>query len=144
MSTKTTLPVFQNTLRKTEEWLDDIMQLMDWTDLQMSYRALRVVLHTLRDRLTVEEATDLSAQLPMLIRGLFYEGYNPVGKPNRLRTASEFVNKVNECFTDDGFDYVDDEDITRAVLRVIASRVSTGEIEDVVKSLPEGLRDLWD
>jgi uncharacterized protein (DUF2267 family) len=31
------------------------------------------VLHALRDRLTVEEASDLAAQLPMLIRGLYYE-----------------------------------------------------------------------
>ena len=140
--TTTTLPVFQNTLRKTDEWLREIMNLLDWGDQKHAYKALRAVLHTLRDRLTVEEASDLAAQLPMLIRGLYYEGWNPSGKPNRIRTVDEFVGKVNENFPIS--DFADDpEEITRAVLKVIASFVSTGEIQDVIATMPAELRDLW-
>jgi uncharacterized protein (DUF2267 family) len=148
---KTTISVFQNTLRKSEEWLHEIMTLLNWTDQKQAYKALRAVFHTLRDRLTVEEATDFSAQLPMLLRGLFFEGYNPTGKPSRINTVEQFVDRVNTHFPahevgdfnepDPSFD---PEEITRAVLKVIASYVSTGEIKDVIASLPEKLRDLWD
>ena len=147
MST-TTIPVFQNTIRKTNEWLNEIMTLLDWDDRQRAYKALRAVLHTLRDRLTVEEATDLAAQLPMLIKGIYFDCWNPTGKPIKLKTTEEFVNAVNKSFPDPGFPepglVEDPQEITRAVLKVLASHVSPGEIKDVVGSLPESLRELWE
>ncbi len=144
MST-TTLPVFQNTIRKTEDWLNEIMELLNWDDQKRAYKALRAVLHTLRDRLTVEEATDLAAQLPMLVRGIYFEGWNPTGKPNEMHTVEEFVGTVNDGFAiADYAEYLEPEDITRAVLKVISGHVSEGEIKDVVNSLPEKLRELWD
>jgi uncharacterized protein (DUF2267 family) len=66
--------VFDSTLQKTSQWLNDLMMDMGWQDRQMAYSTLRAVLHTLRDRLTADEAVDLGAQLPMLIRG-FYEDF---------------------------------------------------------------------
>jgi len=142
--TSTMLPVFQNTLKKTDQWLDEIMELLDWPDRQQAYKALRAVLHTLRDRLTIEEATDLAAQFPMLIRGLFFEGWNPTGKPNEIRKPDEFVGIVNQHFPPaEDAEYIDQEDITRAVFRVIANHVSQGEIDDVIGSMPKELRELW-
>ncbi len=142
---KTTLSVFQNTLQKSEAWLHDIMNLLNWDDQQHAYKALRAVLHVLRDRLPVEEATDLAAQLPMLIRGLYYEGWNPSAKPKRLKTVDAFVANVNTHLNAGGFGAdADAEEITRAVLKVIADHVTQGEIDDVMGSLPEPLRQLWD
>ncbi len=139
------IPVFQNTIRKTEEWIDEIMNLMDWADQKRAYKALREVLHTLRDALTVEEATDLAAQLPMLVKGIYYDGWNPTGKPIRMHTAEQFVSAVNKSFPDPELsEYIDPEDITRAVFKVISSHVSAGEIKDIVASLPEKIRELWD
>lgn len=31
-------------------------------------------LHALQDRLTVQEGADLAAQLPLLVKGIFYDG----------------------------------------------------------------------
>jgi uncharacterized protein (DUF2267 family) len=61
-----------------------------------SYLALRAVLHTLRDRLIVDEAIDLGAQLPMLVRGFYYENWQSVGKPLKYRHKEEFLNQVKE------------------------------------------------
>ena len=143
--THTTLSVFQNTLHKSEEWLHDIMALLEWDDQHDAYKALRAVLQTLRDRLSVEEATDLSAQLPMLLRGLFFEGWNPSRTPIRMRTVDEFVARVDPHLPSSGSaNYIEPEEITRAVLKVMVKHVSRGEIEDIVHSLPAPLRELFD
>jgi len=142
--TTTMIPVFQNTLAKSDKWLTEIANLLDWNDKKKAWKALRAVLHTLRDRLIVEESTDLAAQLPMLIRGMYFEGWNPRNKPIRIKKYDEFVDAVNEGFTDIDFgDNLEPEDITRAVLKVLSSHVSAGEIKDVIGSLPEELRELW-
>ena len=43
-------------------------------DHRSTYRALRSVLHVLRNRLTPEQAVHLRAQLPLLVRGILYDG----------------------------------------------------------------------
>lgn len=137
-----TVPVFKSTLKKTEDWLDEIMELLDWDDRRQAYRALRVVLHLVRDRLTVEEATDLAAQFPMLIRGMFFDSWNPHKPAVRVKTAQQFVDSVNKHF--DQSLWVESQDITRAVLKVVQRHVSKGEIDDVIFSLPLKLLELWD
>jgi uncharacterized protein (DUF2267 family) len=74
----TGLEVFDTTLQKTNEWLQEIMQEFGTENRQQAYAALRATLHTLRERLPTEETAHLGAQLPMLIRGIYYEGWHPV------------------------------------------------------------------
>ena len=71
--TATGLDVFDSTVQKTNTWLNDLMQVGGWVDRRTAFRALRATLHALRDRLIVDEVAQLSAQLPMLIRGLYFE-----------------------------------------------------------------------
>jgi uncharacterized protein (DUF2267 family) len=69
MTTATRLDVFDATVHKTNEWLNDVMDALSSRDQHQAYAAMRATLHALRDRLTVEEVAQLGAQLPMLIRG---------------------------------------------------------------------------
>jgi uncharacterized protein (DUF2267 family) len=103
--------------------------------------ALKATLHALRDRLTVEEVAQLGAQLPMLIRGFYYEGWDPTGKPLRVRHKEEFFARIEQEFRQD--DHIDPQRVARAVFTVLAKRVSEGEIEDVKHVLPTEIRDLW-
>jgi uncharacterized protein (DUF2267 family) len=137
----TGLDVFDTTIQKTNSWLHDLMQVLLWPDRHKVYLALRATLHALRDRLTVEEVAHLGAQLPMLIRGFYYEGWDPTGKPLRERHKEQFLARIEQQFNDD--DSIDPEVVARAVFFVLGHRVSEGEIEDVKQILPAEIRHLW-
>jgi len=67
-------------LAKSEIWINDMCERLDLEDEERACLALRAGLHALRDRLTVEEAAHLAAQLPIAVRGLFFEGWHPSGR----------------------------------------------------------------
>lgn len=136
------LTVFDNTTKKTYEWLKEINEEMHWDDRHKAYLALRGCLHALRDRLTVEEAADLGAQLPMLIRGLYYEGWRPAGKPQKeLRQKEDFLQAIQQVFVNEPD--LDAEPVAKGVFRVMAKRVTEGEIQDVKSLMPKELVSLW-
>ena len=137
----TGLDVFDTTVHKTHTWLHDIMRELGWEDHHKAYLGLRTTMHALRDRLSVEETAQLGAQLPMLIRGLYYEGWNPTGKPEKVRHKAAFLAPIRDHFRDD-WD-VEPEEIARAVLKVLTQHISEGEIADVKHCFPAELRELW-
>jgi uncharacterized protein (DUF2267 family) len=89
----TGLDVFDKTLQTTNIWLNEIVTDLG-PDPKLAYRALRAVLHAFRDRLTVEETAHFGAQLQLLVRGIFYDASQPAGKPDRIRSEEEFLDRV--------------------------------------------------
>jgi len=61
-------------------------------DKRYAYRALRAVMHAIRDRLTVDETAQLAAQLPELIRGIYYEGWDPSRTPASYHDSKSFLD----------------------------------------------------
>jgi uncharacterized protein (DUF2267 family) len=141
MTATTTPSLFQPTIQKTDEWLDGVMDTLRLTDKAHAYSALRATLHALRDRLTIDEVAQLGAQLPMLVRGFYYEGWDPTINPSKERHKEQFLARIAESLR--GVDAVAAERIARAVFTVMARRVSAGEIEDVKHVLPGDVRELW-
>jgi uncharacterized protein (DUF2267 family) len=138
----TALDAFETTVHKTNRWLEELMHLMGLKkDKHKAYLALRAVLHALRDRLTVEEVAQFGAQLPMLIRGFYYEGWDPTAKPLKLRHKEQFLTRIEQEFS--GGDGKEAERVARAVFTLLANRISEGEIEDVKATLPSEIRELW-
>ena len=136
----TGLDVFDKTLQTTNIWLKEIMETLG-PDRQRAYRALGAVLHALRDRLTVDEVAHLGAQLPLLVRGLYYDQWHPAGKPVRMRHIEDFLAAVAATLDDIG--PINAEDAVRAVFAVLDEHVAPGEIEDIRGMLPAQLRRLW-
>lgn len=136
----TGLPIFDETLHLSNVWLNELMELLDCDDKQRAYRVLRAVLHVLRDRLTAHEAVHLGAQLPMLIRGLYYENWHMKDVAPAERTKTAFLNHLNAELRDSN---VDAEQSVSQVFRLLACNISAGEIDDVKQMLPPEVRALW-
>lgn len=136
----TGLEVFDTTIQKTNGWLKELMEILDSDSRQEAYLVLRATLHALRDRLTIDETAQLAAQLPMLVRGFYYEGWDPSDKPLKERHQDEFLGGINRQLTPSA---VEAETAARAVFLLLANRISEGEIEDIEHVLPKEIRELW-
>ena len=137
----TGIRAFDSTVQTTNVWLHELAGRLGSQDMQRAYHALTAVLHALRDRLPVDQAVALGAQLPMLVRGFYYEGYHPHDKPIKERKKEEFLAHIASAFRDDP--EMDAEKIARAAFEVIAKHVSPGEVKHVKVTLPEEIRSLW-
>lgn len=139
MST-TSLPLFDKTLHTTNVWLDEVMRDLG-PDRNLAWKVLSVVLHKLRDRLPIALAAHLGAQLPLLIRGVYYDQFEPEHMPNACNSAEEFVADVQKWLSDTRG--VDAKDAIASVFGVLSRHLSVGQIEKVRHALPKGMRSLW-
>ena len=129
---------FSTTVDKTNRVLKDIEQAYNWPKERrnQSYAALRAVLHALRDRLTVDETAQLAAELPMLIRGAYYESWHPSRVPVKMN-KDEFLARVRREYP---FEIKDDvESLVQTVLQSLRRYITDGEWEDVKSTMPKNL-----
>lgn len=134
--------VWDKTLAKSNEWLKELGAELGWQDPNAILLALRSVLHALRDRLPPDEAAELAAQMPLLIKGVYFDGWDPSGTPVKVRAKEEFFRMVMKPLAR-GFPEADPERVVRAVFRILADHVSQGEIRDVRLVLPAELAEYW-
>jgi len=139
------LEVLDSTLQKTHQWIDAIA-LDSHTDRHTAYQALRAVLQALRavlqalrDRLPTQEAAHFSAQLPLLVRGIFYEGYRPSEVPITL-SRQQFLERVRQKIVSGRV--IDPLALTRQVFATIDCFLCEGELEKIVDVLPKDFLDL--
>ena len=131
--------VFDKMNQQAASWIKGMMARLNTEDDDKAMHALRAGLQALRDRLPVDEAAQLAAQLPLIIRGMFFEGWVPRDKPLRIRHREDFLDLVREKY---GRDDAAAADIVVAMFHVLEDHVSRGEITDVMMSLPRELVDL--
>jgi len=139
--TQTQATVVEKTLRLSHEWLEQIEQELELPDQEQALSAFRAVVHTLRDRLTPDEAADLASQLPTLLRGFYYEQWKPSAAPRKQRDVQEFLGSIGEQLNP-GI-RIDPARCARGVFAVLERHVTGGEIEDVRNMLPADIRSLW-
>lgn len=138
--TRTTIAGFSQAAQQAQQWVNELAEELDWTE-QRAYHLMRSVLHALRDWLTLDEMTDLAAQLPMLVRGLFFEGWNPNRSPATDRRKEMFVARIQADFDRDRLN--DPDAAIAAVFKLLDRHVSQGEIAQVRHSMKKHLQQLW-
>ena len=133
------LEVIEASTQKTHEWIASIAAAA-YMEKRDAYKVLRAVLQTMRDRLPMNDAVHFAAQLPMFLRGLFFEGWQPSNVPIAM-SREEFLQAVSEKIVTDHA--VDPLRITQIVFSVIMSHVGAGEMEKIKHCFPKDMQTLW-
>ncbi len=138
--TTTRVDIIDRSVEKAHIWINDVAAELGTEDGQRGYRVLRAFLHALRDHLSVDEAAQLSAQLPLFVRGVFYEGWDPSRTPEHARGVDAFLTKIaGEAGlageTEASF-------AATAANRVLRRHISAGEGDSILHALPQHLREL--
>ena len=133
--------VLDRTIQQTNLWLDDIATHLGASDRQTAYHASRAVLLSVRDRIGIDNAAHLAAQLPLMIRGIFYENFHPAGTPTQEDTQDAFLKKISSLVSP-SID-LDPHKAAKSVLRVLYERIDPNEVAKVASLFPMPLRSLW-
>ena len=136
----TGLDVFDKSLQTTNIWLDEVMADIG-PDRQVAWHVLGAVLRALRDRVPAPLAAHLGAQLPLIVRGAYYDGYHPNAEPMRLRTQDAFLAHVEHGLH--GIRPVDPRDAVCAVFDVLSAHLPRGQCVKVRDALPDDVKALW-
>ena len=135
------LESIDHTIHLTHEWINELAERLGWGSKRSAWRLMRVVLHRIRDHLLIDEVAQFSAQLPLLVRGAFFEGWVPKHTPIKERHAADFTGAIDLLMAEVE-EYRGKEDII-CVFALINNRISDGEVVDVRRCLPEDIRALW-
>jgi len=139
MST-TGLEVIDSSLQRTHVWLDEIITELG-PDKHFAWHVLGAVLHAIRDRLPIELGAHFSAQLPLMIRGLYYDQWSPDTLEKPARTYDAFLQQIQQAMKNSR--PVGPADAGMAVFRVLSRHLTPGQVSKVQESLPEAIRDKW-
>lgn len=132
---------FDHAVHEGNMWLSAIDDRLNLRNPGMAHAALRATLRVLRDRLTPEMAVHLSAQLPLIVRGLYFEGWKLNRTPSDDDNVERFCAHVAEQLPA-GFP-IDPRTVVTVVFAVMWNELDPGETAKIISFLPRGLRTLW-
>lgn len=130
-----------HTVQLTHEWINELDRIVGWDDRPRAYRLLRSVLQALHDWLPVDDAAHLGAQLPTLLRGVYYEHWRPAATPVKQRDRASFLARIDHAFQTDPIDGM--SDAAAAAFQRLSSRLTPGEVDKVRRALPHDIGELW-
>ena len=123
------LESIDHTVQLTHQWISELDQRLGWEDKHR------------RDWLPVNEAASFGAQLPELLRGVYYEHWRPAATPVKPRHKADFIARIADAFKVDPF-FVS-EDAVAIVFELLTDKLTRGEIENVRHALPADIRAIW-
>lgn len=138
MATKTKVTALDHAIDSAHTWINDVAREFDTADREFAYRVLRAWLHTLRDRLTVEASAHFAAQLPDLIRGVFYQAWNPTVVPDKYDAkayAVRFAREANIALEDVG-------KAAAATTAAVSHHLPVAQIDKALGQLPMEIRKM--
>jgi uncharacterized protein (DUF2267 family) len=135
--------LIEGAIETSRAWVHELMWRLELPpdEAGRAMHALRAGLHAIRDRLPAAEAVHLGAQLPTLVRGIYYDGWRFANDPGDIRSRAEMIERVQrELGTDRRLSAVA---VLSAVIDLLCNRVSSGEIDKIVATLPRSIAELW-
>lgn len=136
---QSSIDIVDHNIKTINTWLKDISEELDGIGEEEAWSRLKAVLQTLRDRITVNETADFAAQLPIIVRGLYFEGWSPAETPHKWRNRDEYLSAFTQKLEGTG----DGEATLKAVLKVIDRHLDSNELNRVKEMHPKEVWDLW-
>ena len=136
----TGLEVFDKTLHTTNQWLDEICAEIG-PDKHLAWHVLGAVLRSIRDELLIGQSAHLAAQLPLLVRGAYFDQYRPAAQPVAERSHEDFIARIRQELA--GCRPVRPDLAATAVMRTLNRHITEGQIKKARDALPKGIRALW-
>lgn len=130
--------VFAGAEHNARVWLDTVAHQLGTRDRHYAYRVLRAWLCTIRDRLTPDAAAHFAAQLPALLRGVFFDGWRPSQVPAKYDAEQFFITVAQDA----RLSADEAKQAIPAVTAALALRCSPGQLDHLFAQLPGQLRDL--
>lgn len=136
----TGIDTLDSSLQETNLIINGLAEELGWTDRKkQAYSLMRTVLHAFRDRLSVDEAANFGAQLPLVVRGVYYDGWKPESAPQKMN-RQELIDRVDQQFQYDT--ELPTEDLIEAAMRHVALRLDPLMMDNLAKNLPEDVATL--
>lgn len=133
---KSEIQALNNTFEKTEGWLRRLDEHAALESRAQAYSLLRAVLHAIRDRLTVDEAVDFASQMPMLVRGFYYEGWKPSLAPNDYQDFETFLERVEQSLHGSGPGGLELATASQVVFEFLKDEMGDAQMGHVENMLP--------
>ena len=137
-------PIIERAYQDAEVWLIRIAEGLERPgELQDAYHALRAVLHNVRDNLLSDEAMDLASQLPVLIRGIYFEGYRLSDRPLKHRSREKFLGALRDQLESEAGLSLEPEQCARVVFGILDEHLDDGQAAQVRDMLHKEIQQLW-
>lgn len=132
----------ERSIEQANAWLGEVAAQLGTDDHGYAYRVLRGFLHTVRDRMTIEETADLAAQLPGLLRGVFFEGWRPSRAIEAYSDPGTFLDQLSKEAILHGS--TEASYAAAAAAAVLRRHLAAAESDGVIDMLPPDARRLLD
>lgn len=129
---------FDNYVKDAKTWLHELCNQLGIEDEKKAARIFRSVLHAVRDRIPTGEALHLGAQLPILWKGIYYDGFT-MHEPVRIRQEDEWLEFIRS--KDSGAQEADFPTLDHAyyafqdVMKFLKTRLSAGQYEQIAQAI---------
>lgn len=117
------------------------------TDRDHAARVTRAVLHAIRDRIPPDDAIQFAQGLPMALKGVFIDRYDPSKTPVTIRHKEKFIDFVRSKNPSAAADFPDREsviDALQAVFYVLENNMSYGQVQQIKNMLNIEIANLID
>jgi uncharacterized protein (DUF2267 family) len=125
-------------------WLNDIQAELQWEDREVVYKTAKAVLQTIRDRLPYEELFHFSTNLPIVFKGMLFDGYNPTESAKyKAKTLQEFYELIQLHYDPTRQNIIGAQEATFAVINTLFNKIGEGEMKKVADTMPQKLKPLF-
>lgn len=135
-------------VEKTNSIINELATALEYPDnTDVALHCLRAVLHALRSKLSVDDSLKLVAQLPMILKGIYVDGWTLAAPPIKIRHLLEFIDEVRFYGSDVWERHFPDEtaslDAIVTTFQILQNHISEGEVIHIASILPTQIRQVW-